>query len=183
MGCLRGNVIYLSTFSKTLAPGLRLGWMVAPVDVIRTCVIAKQGMDLHNSSFVQMVAYEMVKEGFLKGHVRHIRQVYQERRDIMLRAMARHFPPGVQWTKPGGGLFLWVTLPEWADAAEILREAVENKVAFVPGTSFYPDGGGKNTFRLNFSNAQPEQIETGIERLGQVLSRKFVGQDGILSYA
>jgi 2-aminoadipate transaminase len=176
-GYLRGNVIYLSTFSKTLAPGLRLGWMVAPVDVIRACVTAKQGMDLHTSSFVQMVAYEMIKDGFLKGHVRKIRQVYQERRDIMLRAMAQHFPPGIHWTKPGGGLFLWVTLPEWMDAADLLLEAIDNKVAFVPGISFFPDGGGKNTLRLNFSNAQPEQIEIGIARLGEVLTRQLKIKD------
>jgi len=169
-GFFRGNVIYLSTFSKTLAPGLRLGWIVAPTEVIRLCVTAKQGMDLHTSSFVQMIAYEVVKGGFLQGHVRQIRQVYRERRDIMLDAMARHFPPDVRWTRPHGGLFLWVTLPEAVDAAVVLEKAVAKKVAFVPGTAFYPDGGGHNTFRLNFSNAQPEQIEIGIKRLGEVLA-------------
>jgi 2-aminoadipate transaminase len=172
-GFFRGNVIYLSTFSKTLAPGLRLGWIVAPTEVIQQCVMAKQGMDLHTSSFVQMIAYEVVKDGFLKGHVGRIRQVYRERRDLMLDAMARHFPPGVRWTRPHGGLFLWVTLPETADAAVLLEKAVTQKVAFVPGTAFYPDGGGHNTFRLNFSNAQPEQIEIGIKRLGEVLATEM----------
>ena len=172
-GFYRGNVIYLSTFSKTLAPGLRLGWIVAPTEVIRECVKAKQGMDLHTSSFVQMVAYEVVKDGFLKDHVRRIRQVYRERRDIMLDAMARHFPPGVRWTRPHGGLFLWVTLPEIVDAGAVLERAVANKVAFVPGTAFYPDGSGHNTFRLNFSNAQPEQIKIGIKRLGEVLEAEL----------
>lgn len=169
LGFFRGNVIYLSTFSKTLAPGLRLAWIVAPTDVIRMCVTAKQGMDLHTGSFVQMAAYEMIKDGYLKGHVRKIRQVYSERRDIMLQAMETHFPATVHWTHPSGGLFLWVTLPDGMDAAEVLQEAIAHKVAFVPGISFYPDGSGRNTFRLNFSNAQPEQIEQGIERLGQVL--------------
>ena len=169
-GFNRGNVIYLSTFSKTLAPGLRLGWIVAPAEVIRDCVMAKQGMDLHTSSFVQMVAYEVVKDGFLKEHVSRIRQVYRERRDIMLVAMTRQFPPGVRWTRPQGGLFLWVTLPETMDAATILEKAVANKVAYVPGTAFHPDGNGHNTFRLNFSNARPEQIEIGIKRLGEVLT-------------
>jgi 2-aminoadipate transaminase len=172
-GFYRGNVIYLSTFSKTLAPGLRLGWIVAPTEVVRECVKAKQGMDLHTSSFVQMVAYEVVKDGFLKDHVRRIRQVYRERRDIMLDAMARHFPPGVRWARPHGGLFLWVTLPEIVDAGAVLERAVANKVAFVPGTAFYPDGSGHNTFRLNFSNAQPEQIKIGIKRLGEVLAAEL----------
>lgn len=172
-GFLRGNVIYLSTFSKTLAPGLRLGWIVAPTEVIQHCITAKQGMDLHTSSYVQMIAYEVVKDGFLKKHVGRIRQVYRERRDIMLEAMARHFPPGISWTRPHGGLFLWVTLPETVDAAVALEKAVANKVAFVPGTAFYPDGGGRNTFRLNFSNAQPEQIKIGIKRLGEVLATEL----------
>jgi 2-aminoadipate transaminase len=136
-------------------------------------VKAKQGMDLHTSSFVQMVAYEVVKDGFLKDHVRRIRQVYRERRDMMLDAMARHFPPGVRWTRPHGGLFLWVTLPEIVDAGAVLERAVANKVAFVPGTAFYPDGSGHNTFRLNFSNAQPEQIKIGIKRLGEVLTAEL----------
>ena len=169
-GFYRGNVIYLSTFSKTLAPGLRLGWIMAPTEVIRECVKAKQGMDLHTSSFVQMVAYEVLKDGFLNDHVSRIRQVYRERRDIILDAMARYFPPGVRWARPNGGLFLWVTLPEIVDARVVLERAVANKVAFVPGTAFFPDGSGHNTFRLNFSNAQPEQIKIGIRRLGEVLA-------------
>jgi 2-aminoadipate transaminase len=175
-----GNVIYLSTFSKTLAPGLRLGWMVAPTGVIDRCVIAKQGIDLHTSSFVQMVAYELVKDGFLKEHVNQIRRVYRERRDVMLAAMSRYFPPQVSWTRPQGGLFLWVTLPEWLDAADLFNTAIAHKVAFVPGASFFPPSippnrvnerwSGYNTMRLNFSNARPEQIEAGIQRLGEVLS-------------
>jgi 2-aminoadipate transaminase len=165
----KGNVIYMSTFSKTLAPGLRLGWIVAPASVIQHCVMVKQGMDLHTSSFVQMVAYEVAKDGFLTEHVRQIRDVYRERRDIMLAAMSEHFPPGVRWTTPQGGLFLWVTLPEELDSTAVLEEAINHKVAFVPGATFYPDGNTRNNFRLNFSNAQPEQIREGIARLGQVL--------------
>jgi 2-aminoadipate transaminase len=169
-GYFRGNVIYMSTFSKTLAPGLRLGWIVAPVHVLQRCVMAKQGMDLHTSSFVQMVAYEAARGGFLEEHVREIRRVYRQRRDVMLAAMTRHFPAGVHWTRPEGGLFLWVTLPEQVDSAAVLEQAVAQKVAFVPGGPFYPDAGGHKTMRLNFSNAQPEQIETGIRRLGRVLT-------------
>jgi 2-aminoadipate transaminase len=170
-GFYRGNVIYMSTFSKTLAPGLRLGWIVAPTEVIRHCVTAKQGMDLHTSTFVQMLAYEVAKDGFLEQHVRRIRQVYHERRDVMLATMARTFPPEVRWTRPAGGLFLWAILPEGVDSKKVLERAVAHKVAFVPGESFYPAGDGANTMRLNFSNATPEQIELGITRLGEVLTK------------
>jgi 2-aminoadipate transaminase len=169
-GYFRGNVIYMSTFSKTLAPGLRLGWIVAPVRVIQSCVMAKQGVDLHTSSFVQMVVYELVKNGFLDGHVRKIREVYHERRDVMLDAMKLHFPREVRWTRPKGGLFIWVTFPEHISAADVLEKAVENKVAFVPGTAFFPDGGGENTARFDFSNAKPDMIQEGIQRLGDVLA-------------
>jgi 2-aminoadipate transaminase len=168
MGFFRGNVIYLSTFSKTLAPGLRLGWVVAPKEVIKRCVMGKQGMDLHTSTFVQMVAYEVIKDGFLDEHVRHIRRVYRERRDVMLAAMERYFPPEVHWTIPAGGLFLWITLPESLNTTLLLEKAVENKVAYVPGSAFDPAGDSLNTARLNFSNARPENIELGIKRLGQV---------------
>lgn len=165
----KGNVIYMSTFSKTLAPGLRLGWIVAPKSVVQHCIMTKQGMDLHTSSFVQMVAYEVAKDGFLTEHVRKIRDVYRERRDVMLEAMSEHFPPGVSWTRPQGGLFLWVTLPEGVDSTAVLETAIANKVAFVPGETFYPNSDSHNSFRLNFSNARPEEIEEGIARLGRVL--------------
>ncbi len=154
-GHYTGNVIYLSTFSKTLAPGIRLAWMIAPPEVIRKVVTAKQGTDLHTSSFNQMVAYEVGKDGFLEQHVHHICDVYRERRNVMLDSLEEHMPAGVNWTHPQGGLFLWLTLPEQMSSVEIFKEAVEQKVAFVPGESFYPRGGGKNTMRLNFSNATP----------------------------
>lgn len=182
-GFFHGNVIYLSTFSKTLAPGLRLGWIVAPAEVIQHCVMAKQGMDLHTSTFVQMVAYEVVQNDFLKEHVRQIREVYRARRDVMLAAMARYFPQGITWTRPQGGLFLWATLPEYLDSVAILEKAIDHKVAFVPGTAFYPGGGGQNTMRLNFSNAQPEQIKIGIRRLGEVLATEMADKgNGSLPY-
>jgi 2-aminoadipate transaminase len=164
-----GNVIYLSTFSKTLAPGVRLGWIVAPVEVIQKLVQAKQGTDLHSSTLAQMLAFEVASGGFLDEHVRHIRAVYRERRDAMLAALAAHFPEGVTWTRPKGGLFLWLTFPEAMNAAEVLKAAVAEKVAFVPGTSFHADGGGHNTARLNFSNATPTMIEEGIRRLARCL--------------
>jgi len=164
-----GNVIYISTFSKTLAPGIRLGWVIAPVEVIEKLVLAKQGADLHTSTFDQMVAYEVARGGFLDNHVRLIRNVYRERRDAMLSALEKYFPGDVSWTKPQGGLFLWVTLPEHLDADMILNDALKEKVAFVPGESFYADGSGQNTLRLNFSYVKPERIEEGIKRLGSVL--------------
>lgn len=167
--CYRGNVIYLSTFSKILAPGIRLAWVIAPVEVIRKMVQAKQGTDLHTATFDQMVAYEVSHGGFLDRHVWLIRRVYGERRNIMFQAMEEHFPPGVQWTHPQGGLFLWGTLPQGMRSAEVLKVAIERKVAFVPGSAFYPQGGGENTMRINFSNATPEKIQEGIARLGQVL--------------
>jgi 2-aminoadipate transaminase len=165
-----GNVIYLSTFSKILAPGLRLGWVVASPDVIAKLAQAKQGADLHTSTFTQMLAYEVARDNFLDGHIRRLRVVYRQRRDIMLMAMGEHFPQGVTWTRPQGGLFLWVTLPESLDAAEVLVKAIEQRVAFVPGAAFHPRGGGHNTFRLNFSNATPDNIREGIRRLGNVLA-------------
>ncbi len=165
----QGNVIYLSTFSKTLAPGLRLAWVVAPSEVVRKLVQAKQGADLHTATFNQMVAYEAMRDGVLERHVPLIRQVYHERRDVMLAAMAEQFPPEVRWIRPEGGLFLWGMLPTEIDATEVLRAAVMQKVAFVPGTPFYPCGGGSNTMRLNFSNATPDKIREGITRLGRVL--------------
>ena len=170
---MRGNVIYLSTFSKTLAPGLRLAWLVAPVEVVQRCVVAKQGMDLHTATLNQMIAHEILTGGddFLHGHVRLIRQVYRERRDAMLAALAEHFPPQVTWTHPQGGLFLWVTLPKEMDAAELLKRALANKVAYVPGAAFHPDGGGGNTLRLNFSFCNPERIAEGIRRLGEVFAQ------------
>ena len=172
-GFMQGNVIYVSTFSKTLAPGLRLAWIVAPTDVIGHCVKAKQGMDLHTSTLVQMTAYELVKDGFLRDHVRHIREVYGHRRNVMLEALERYFPEGARWTEPKGGLFLWVTLPEEVDTLELMPKAIAKHVAYVPGSAFYASNGLPNTFRLNFSNAQPEQIEIGIRRLGEVIAEEL----------
>ncbi len=164
-----GNVIYLSTFSKILAPGLRLGWITAPPEVIRKLVQAKQGADLHTATFNQVVAYEVGKGGFIDQHVKFIRKVYLERRNVMLDALEEFMPAGVKWTHPEGGLFLWATLPDYMDATKILKPAIAEKVAFVPGESFHPNGGGKNTMRLNFSMPTPEKITIGMERLGRVI--------------
>lgn len=164
-----GNVIYTSTFSKILAPGLRLAWVVAPCEVIKKLVQAKQGADLHTSTFNQYLAYEVANTPWMKSHVKVIRTTYKERRDTMLKALAEYMPEGVQWTHPQGGLFLWVTLPERLDSNVVLKSALESKVAFVPGGPFHPLGGGENTMRLNFSNSKPEMIEEGIKRLARVV--------------
>ncbi len=169
----RGGVIYLGTLSKVLAPGLRIGWVVAPEEVMARLVQMKQGADLHTSTFGQMVAYETARGGFMDQHVKKIRQVYGERRDAMLAALDRHFPPSVQWTRPQGGLFLWATLPAGFDSAALLQDALKEKVAFVPGNAFHPSGGGERTMRLNFSYATPEVIEEGIRRLGGVIVRRL----------
>ena len=168
-GHYSGNVIYLSTFSKLLAPGLRLAWVIAPPQVIRKLVMAKQAADLHTSSFIQYVAYEVAKGGFLDEHVKLIRSTYKERRDVMIEMMEEMFPPEVTWRKPQGGMFLWGILPEDMDAAEVLKHAIERKVAFVPGFAFHPNGGGNNTMRLNFSYSSPDLIREGITRLGTTL--------------
>jgi len=176
-----GSVIYLSTFSKLLAPGLRLAWVIAPPQVIRKLVMTKQAADLHTSSFNQHVAYEVAKGGFLDEHVKVIRATYKERRDVMIEMMEEMFPAGVSWTKPLGGMFLWGVLPENVDAAEVLKVAVERKVAFVPGGSFHPNGGGKNTMRLNFSFSNPDNIREGIERLGVTLKEALKNGEKVSS--
>ena len=164
-----GNVIYLSTFSKILAPGLRVAWAIAPVPVMRKMVHAKQGSDLQTSTFNQMLAYEVAREGYLDSHIEIIRNIYRERRDVMLAAMKQHMPPGARWNKPEGGMFLWCTLPDGVSSSVLLQHCLKNKVAFVPGDSFFPCEGGENTMRLNFSNAKPEMIREGIARLGAAI--------------
>jgi 2-aminoadipate transaminase len=168
------NIIYLSTFSKTLAPGLRLGWIVAPEAVIAKLVQAKQGADLHTSSLVQYLIYDICQRGLIRAHVRKIREAYRARRDAMLQSMEEHFPEGVTWTRPEGGLFLWVRMPDCLDATKLLEVAIEEKVAFVPGHAFYPGGeDGHCCMRLNFSYSAPEIIEEGIRRLGRAIKRQL----------
>jgi 2-aminoadipate transaminase len=176
-GHYSGNVIYLSTFSKLLAPGLRLAWVIAPPEVIRKLVMTKQAADLHTSSFNQYVAYEVAKGGFLDEHVKVIRQVYKERRDVMLEMMEEMFPPEVRWTHPQGGMFLWGMMPAEMDAAEVLKVAIERKVAFVPGAAFHANGGGKHTMRLNFSYSSPDTIREGVTRMGSLL-KELIHKDG-----
>lgn len=172
-GSYNGNVIYLSTYSKILAPGIRLAWVVAPPEVIRKLVQAKQGCDLNTSTFNQIVTYEVSKEGFIDRHIQKIVACYRERRNVMLDSLAELMPAGVHWTNPHGGLFLWATLPENISTVEIFPQAVSEKVAYVPGESFFPRGGGQNTMRLNFSYSDPVKIANGIERLARVIRRQI----------
>ena len=162
------HVIYLSTFSKQLAPGLRVGWMAAPPAYIARAAILKQGLDLHSNSFAQRVAYLTCKDGLLDRHIPVIREVYRARRDVMLTALAAEMPAGVRWTKPAGGMFCWLTLPDGINATELLKRCLDQKVAYVPGAAFYADGGGEHTARLNFSFSAPDRIRAGIARLGEV---------------
>ncbi|HEV2960936.1 MAG TPA: PLP-dependent aminotransferase family protein [Candidatus Angelobacter sp.] len=170
------NVIYLGTFSKTLSPGLRLGWIVAPVEVINKLVQLKQGTDLHTSGFNQLIALEATQGGFLEEHVKQLREVYRQRRDVMLQSLEEFFPTDATWTHPQGGMFLWVTMPSGFDTRELLKAAVQENVAYVPGNSFFPNSeDGSRHMRLNFSNAAPERIREGIRRLS-VAARKQMEQ-------
>jgi len=174
-GHYTGNVIYMSTFSKTLAPGFRLGWIAAPLEVISKLVQIKQGADLHTSTFAQMVVYEAAKDGFIEEHIAHLREVYRERRDMMLESLDEFFPTQVKWTHPKGGLFLWVTLPEGGDSLKLLEVAVQQNVAFVPGDGFFANPqDGKRHLRLNFSNASLEMIRQGIYRLSVAVKEQLM---------
>jgi DNA-binding transcriptional MocR family regulator len=165
----RSRVIYCGTFSKTIAPGMRLGWICAARDLVKKVVLAKQAADLHSSSLNQVVMHRVVTEVFQR-QVSKIAATYVHRRDAMLKALARHMPEGVTWTRPGGGMFVWVTLPEGMDGAELLAAAIEQeKVAFVPGKAFYFDGTGANHIRLSFSLMAEDKIEEGIARLGRII--------------
>jgi len=171
------RTMYLSTFSKTLTPGLRLGWIVCPEVLMQRFVQAKQGCDLHTGTFVQYIAADICQRGLLKPHVRRMCAIYKERRDTMLDALAEFWPEGCSWTRPQGGLFLWARVPEAIDTLEFFREAVAEKVAYVPGVNFYPNQeGGHHAMRLNFSYSPPETIVEGIRRLGVAL-KKRLGKD------
>jgi 2-aminoadipate transaminase len=169
-----GNVIYLSTFSKTLAPGIRLAWILAPTEVISKLVQLKQGADLHSSTFNQMVAFEVARDNYLDQHAKLIRQVYRERRDAMLESLHEFCPPGVTWTHPQGGLFLWVTLPDGLDCHQLFDAAIAENVAFVPGDCFFANPlDGMRHFRLNFSFSKPDMIREGIRRLSRAIRREM----------
>jgi 2-aminoadipate transaminase len=168
------RTIYLSTFSKTLAPGIRLAWIVAPKPIITRLVQAKQGADLHTGTFVQMMANDICQRGILRQHVKRLRTLYGQRRNTMLEALEEHWPEGCSWTHPQGGLFLWARVPEHINTGDFMEKAVAAKVAYVPGFAFYPgEEGGYNAMRLNFSNSNEEMINEGIYRLGLALKEEL----------
>lgn len=168
------RTIYMSTFSKTLAPGIRLAWITAPKPLIARLVQAKQGADLHTGTYVQMIANDICERGILKRHVKRLTEVYRKRRDAMLDAIEEHWPEEMQYTRPAGGLFLWARTPEKINTKSFLETAVAEKVAYVPGFAFYPGGdGGHHAMRLNFSYSNEETINEGIYRLGMALKREL----------
>lgn len=167
------GVIYMGSFSKVLTPGIRLGYVVAPLPLVRRLELAKQAADLHTSQLTQMVVHEVIKDGFLAQHIPKIRTLYGNQCQVMLDAMAQYFPAGVEWTKPEGGMFIWVTLPKHIDAMKLLDEAIAQKVAFVPGSPFYANEPETNTLRLSFVTVPPERIRAGIEILGKLIAAKI----------
>lgn len=169
----KGLVIYLGTFSKTFCPGLRLGWICADKEILNKYIIVKQGADLQSSSISQREAAAFMQVYNLDEHINKIKEVYRRRRDLMIDMIKKEFPQNIKYTYPKGGLFTWVTLPEGVDAAELLKIALKDKVAFVPGGSFFPNGGHPNHFRLNFSNMPEDKIIEGIKRLGKVLKENI----------
>ena len=168
-----GNTIYIGTFSKTISPGLRVGWAVGPESLIRKMVIAKQALDLCTNVFSQAIIAEYLKQGLMDDHNERIRNLYRHKRDVMLENMEKYFPAEATWMRPDGGLYLWVTLPKGTDTKELLRKAVDKKVAFVPGHVFTTDVKIQNTMRLNFSCESNENIEEGIKRLGEVITTQL----------
>lgn len=167
------NVITLRSFSKIFAPGLRLGWIIAHPSIIKKLAVCKQSTDLCANSLGQLIAAEYMKTGKLPGHIKKICATYKAKRDVMLAALEKYMPPGVKWTRPEGGLFLWVELPKHINADEMFQEAVEKKVAYVIGSAFHCNNSGQNTMRLNFSFPTPEKLEEGIKRLAETIKSKL----------
>ena len=163
----------MGSFSKVLTPGIRLGYVVGPVPLIRKLEQAKQAADLHTAQLTQMVVYEVIKDGFLGEHIPTIRAFYSRQCNVMLEAMTKFFPEGVSWTRPEGGMFIWVTLPKHIDSKALLDEAIQQNVAFVPGGPFYANEPEKNTLRLSFVTVSPERINEGIEKLGKLIKIKI----------
>ncbi|MBD9448868.1 MULTISPECIES: PLP-dependent aminotransferase family protein [unclassified Rhizobium] len=169
------RTIYCGSFSKTLAPGLRVGFIVANAPVIRKLVLMKQAADLHSSTINQMAIAHVAERGF-DAQVAKIKSVYSHRRNVMLAALEKYMPAGTSWTKPEGGMFIWVTLPDGMDGAKLLAKSLETaNVAFVPGKAFFADGSGENTFRVSFSCANDQMIEEGISRLGALIAGEIGG--------
>lgn len=169
----KGQLIFLGSFSKIFMPGLRLAWMAASPEILDKAVKLKQAVDLQSSSFAQRQAYYYMKRYDINEHVRNLVQVYGKRRTLMCETMKQYFPQGVTFTYPEGGLFTWVTLPEGMDATALMPKVLAEKVAYVPGGPFYPHGGHRNHFRLNYSNMPEDRIVEGVKRLAAVLTEEM----------
>lgn len=164
------HVVYLGTFSKLLTPGLRIGWLVAPTDVVRRVGMVKQGVDLHTGSMAQVAAYLTVKDGLLDELIPKLCALYRTRRNALRGALEQYLTPYATWNEPTGGMFFWLKLRDGRSATQLLQRALVQRVAFVPGAPFYPNGGGDDTLRLNFSNVPPERLVEGVRRLAAALA-------------
>ena len=167
---LGDQAIMLGSFSKLVSPGFRLGWICAREEIMEKLIVAKQAADLHSSCFAQRVVHQYLVDNDINSHIEKIRAAYRRQRDTMVEAIEESFPAGVEHTRPEGGMFLWVTLPEGISSLELFGRAIKENVAFVPGQAFFANGGGENTMRLNFSNSDEERIVEGIARLGLAIN-------------
>lgn len=167
------NAILLGTFSKVVSPGMRMGWIYAPEEIMEKLITLKQGTDLHSNYFTQCILHQFLIDNDLEPHIAKIKDLYGRQRKKMVEMIQQYFPEEVQFTKPEGGMFLWVTLPEGFSALELFETAIREKVAFVPGDAFYVSRKGVNTMRLNFSNSDETKIEVGIKRLGMAIKKKL----------
>ena len=163
------HIVHLGSFSKVLAPGLRVGYIIAPEELHFKLVQAKQATDLHTPSLTQRIVYEVVKDGFLDQHVPTIRALYRDQCEAMLRALERHMPAGVEWNRPEGGMFVWVKLPQHIDSMKLLEQAIAQNVAFVPGGPFFANEAEHNTMRLSFVTVPPATIDEGVAKLGALI--------------
>lgn len=172
---LDGRAVLLGSFSKTIAPGLRLGWVCAKREIMDKLIVAKQASDLHSNSLCQRIVHQYLLDNDMDEHIATIIAAYKRQRDAMVAAIEDSFPAEVSFTRPEGGMFLWVTLPDRLSALELFEHAIKEDVAFVPGTPFFVDGGGGNNMRLNFSNADEGRIGEGIQRLGRIMKNLLAG--------
>jgi 2-aminoadipate transaminase len=168
---LGDRAILLGSFSKIVAPGLRMGWVCAAREILDRLVVAKQACDLHSNSLCQRMLYRYLTSHDIDRHIATIREAYRRQKDAMLAAIQDHFPAEIGFTRPEGGMFVWATLPPRLSALELFEHAAREKVVFVPGAPFFVDGGGVHNMRLNFSNADEDKIEEGIARLGRIVKR------------
>lgn len=171
---MRGNIIYLTSFSKTVAPGIRVGLVAADENIIRKLAVGKQASDVHTTNLSQAIVDRYLRGNYMEDNLKKVRPIYKEKKDYMIECIEKYFPSSIKHTDPDGGLFIWCELPEGIDAAALLPDAINKNVAYVAGRDFFADGSGSNTFRLNYSNASREQIEKGIKALGELFRENNV---------